>query len=906
MADGVEVKLGADASGIKTGVGEAADAVRAKLSQIGDYLKRVASDSKSTEAELKQVFAGLERGFSDSATAATKSSNAIVGSFSAMRVGLAAALGTIAGSVLMAVKGIQDLKDEAAAVETLQRAFGMTATEASRMNVALTLIGKSTQDYTAIAINLGRQIKVDEDRIQALGVKTRDAAGGFLPLNDVMKNAFDTMRTYKVGLDQNEFALEAFGRSAKDVYAYFDMNAGVMERAAQMQRDLGIEMGAEKRASIKAYAMDVQAMGIVWGEVRQSLGERLMPTLQALTGWFASIAPAAMTVFGGTLKLIVTALEGFGAIVAAVVVGAVAAFENLMQTVSALGRSFMAFMRGDWGAIPGILRESGEKSKAIQAAAADSVRAAWTGAHDRIKAVWSTPPAGAGAGSDKSPGGSRSWTPKAKGGGAAESRMPEFEAMLKAERDAYERMKLDQGSFERWSEEQTSSFWERIKTTYQLSTKELQSVESKWYDAQRTMRQKNFEAGIAALEAEKQSIKYDYDERIRIAQEAARRIAAAFGAGSREAIAAEARVTQEYQRQAEQRMRIAEIARRQEDARADHGANMEQLMINQRVALQQISAEQALAQEQGLQDRLYAIKRQALEREIALEREGPNDPTKVAAMYAALESLEMQHQQRVTEIQNRAVLERQQVALQANEAIRGSMVGFLNSLQGGIKNWRQALNELGKSITAIFNDLASKQIVKALMGAGTGGGDILSKITGIFTGGGGGGGTPPMFPEKAAEAAASSTLTAAKVTETSTTTVLTTIMATLTSAALAASAALTALAASQGAKAGGDMVGKLLGMALGGGTGGGGFGMDTALAGYATGTPYVPKTGLALIHRGERIVPAAENRGGFGGAASTINAPMTFNLYGPVDTRTQSQIEAAAFRGLYRTNKRNM
>jgi hypothetical protein len=195
--------------------------------------------------------------------------------------------------------------------------------------------------------------------------------------------------------------------------------------------------------------------------------------------------------------------------------------------------------------------------------------------------------------------------------------------------------------------------------------------------------------------------------------------------------------------------------------------------------------------------------------------------------------------------------------------------------------------------------------VKALIGAGTGGGDILSKITGIFTGGGGGG-TPPMFPEKAAEAAASSTLTAAKVTETSTTTVLTTIMATLTSAASAASAALTALAASQGAKAGGDMVGKLLGMALGGGTGGGGFGMDTALAGYATGTPYVPKTGLALIHRGERIVPAAENRGGFGGAASTINAPMTFNLSGPVDTRTQSQIEAAVFRGLYRTNKRNM
>lgn len=34
---------------------------------------------------------------------------------------------------------------------------------------------------------------------------------------------------------------------------------------------------------------------------------------------------------------------------------------------------------------------------------------------------------------------------------------------------------------------------------------------------------------------------------------------------------------------------------------------------------------------------------------------------------------------------------------------------------------------------------------------------------------------------------------------------------------------------------------------------------------FAEGTPYVPNTGLALIHQGERIIPAAQNRGSFGG-----------------------------------------
>jgi hypothetical protein len=46
---------------------------------------------------------------------------------------------------------------------------------------------------------------------------------------------------------------------------------------------------------------------------------------------------------------------------------------------------------------------------------------------------------------------------------------------------------------------------------------------------------------------------------------------------------------------------------------------------------------------------------------------------------------------------------------------------------------------------------------------------------------------------------------------------------------------------------------------------------------FEVGTSYVPRTGLALIHQGERIIPAGENARGFGGA--------TYNIYA-LDSRS--------------------
>jgi hypothetical protein len=92
-------------------------------------------------------------------------------------------------------------------------------------------------------------------------------------------------------------------------------------------------------------------------------------------------------------------------------------------------------------------------------------------------------------------------------------------------------------------------------------------------------------------------------------------------------------------------------------------------------------------------------------------------------------------------------------------------------------------------------------------------------------------------------------------------------------------------------------------------TGGGGAGLVSAITGiwskfvgsYDVGTPYVPRTGLAMIHQGERIIPASENIGGGNG----MRVVQNFYITGATDKRSQAQIFAAASAGLQRTAARD-
>lgn len=62
---------------------------------------------------------------------------------------------------------------------------------------------------------------------------------------------------------------------------------------------------------------------------------------------------------------------------------------------------------------------------------------------------------------------------------------------------------------------------------------------------------------------------------------------------------------------------------------------------------------------------------------------------------------------------------------------------------------------------------------------------------------------------------------------------------------------------------------------------------------FENGTPYVPRTGLALVHQGERIIPAAQNRPGAAGGSITIAPQISISMTGPSSDPQQTARELA-------------
>ena len=194
-------------------------------------------------------------------------------------------------------------------VTEISKKMGITAEKASVMNVALTLIGKTSEDLTSASFKLLKQIKSNEDGLNDMGLKTRDANGNLKPMLDLVTSGVEVLKQYKEGVDRDAAAMYLFGKGASEVMGLQKLNNELMQKSQEVAEKYHLIIGKEGVEESKKYKMAQAELGLMWTAIQHQVGEALMPTLLGMSEFFATIGPSAIAVFKTVLEAVIGIFE---------------------------------------------------------------------------------------------------------------------------------------------------------------------------------------------------------------------------------------------------------------------------------------------------------------------------------------------------------------------------------------------------------------------------------------------------------------------------------------------------------------------------------------------------------------------------------------------------------------------
>lgn len=320
----VKVVISGEAQGVIATMQAAASAVRTGVSEMKESL-----------AGVSEGFAGLIEGF---------------GAFAGILAGGAAFKEVIGETKQWEGECIQ-----------LARTLGTTTTAASTFMVAIEDVGGGADDFAAASRGLTRQLKTNEDGLNAMGIATRDANGNLLDGTTLLFNAIEAVNEYTAGTDRNLAAQTAFGRGVTANSAVLKLTRESMEEAEATAKDLNLVVGPENVAALRENKVAMAGAMDVFKGVAKTIGDALLPVLTELAQWFREVGPVAIGITKGLIGGLVTSFYElqFAAKVVGSVVGAV--FATIGDVLEQLFQSAGLAIQGKFGAAGDALKAIGSK-----------------------------------------------------------------------------------------------------------------------------------------------------------------------------------------------------------------------------------------------------------------------------------------------------------------------------------------------------------------------------------------------------------------------------------------------------------------------------------------------------------------------------------------------------------------
>jgi hypothetical protein len=356
----------------------------------------------------------------------------------------------------------------------LGRAMGISASQASVLREALEAGNTSQEDFVGASKGLARQIRENEDGLQAMGLKTRDAAGELRPLTDLTLEALDVLNGYRAGTDRAIAGQALFGKGFEMTSNLANMNKQAVAEVKDQMQALGMVASAESVAAWQAYDDAGDKANLTLKGMKTTIGNALMPVLTQLAEWFSAIGPAAVTVIRGAIGGLVSLFWGLrtAAVIAFQAINS--AVVTIAEPIRAVGAAFVKLVQGDF---KGAANELINIPKVIGDAWSggwDTVVAEAEKARDEIVNLFAQgTPTGAPASGGKSAGGLvNKDKPKTAKEAADPSFMATYEARLAEVKNVYEQ----ENALRQFSKEQELAYWRELQANLELTAKDRTAI----------------------------------------------------------------------------------------------------------------------------------------------------------------------------------------------------------------------------------------------------------------------------------------------------------------------------------------------------------------------------------------------------------------------------------------------
>jgi len=650
MADSdIQFKLGMNLDDLFSGLNKASDSI-----------------SKSTK-EMGNSFGGLGKGL-----------EALKGPFLAIS-------GILAGGAMFK-EAIDSAKNMGSEVRRLSEYFGVSNQEAGLMAESLKRMGSSADDFIGNADKVLKQVRKNEDRFNQLGVATRGSNGELLQQTVILDNVAKKLNETEEGTNRNMLAQELAGKGGKELALYMQKYAASVEATEKNLKKLGVAIDYDQLvAGTKKYNSAMADINQMTDVMKVSIGSDLMPALTDLATTFADVLPPILKTLSVIIKGIVI---GFDTLIFVIkMVGSIwgAIFGALIDSASDVIDVFRKLSSFDF---KGAWEASKRAATAIVnnfAAAGEQIAADYQVLGEKIARVV-----------DGTPEESTKKKKKKKIpdiGGDKDQVMAKLQKELEDKRQFQAQELQVDADFYALSKKEEFDFWTEKLTHYKVGSKEYAEVAKQVQASRKAMRTEELAKEKTDLEISLNQNKFNFDAKIKLAEENLAKQKTRFAEDSTQVKEAEKLIQKIKQESSEAQTKILETK-----ANITREARLSEIDDNQNLALQQknegkISNDEYLQQTLTFENQRYEIKKKALDERLKLLiAEG--DLVKAEELKQQLAQLSREHNKNSGTIN---------LSITNDNPIKA----YFDGLNKGLTNWQNSVATVLKGIESAFTNAFS-------------------------------------------------------------------------------------------------------------------------------------------------------------------------------------------------------